>query len=170
MHDAQSGVVGRVRAVVLPPGHGKTFRHGSGALREADALCDPKSHPTLVSLKGSAKAGEVPWSVYVAEWSRRLAAAAEDGTVVMVPDVDVAVAAGFRLVGVFLLERSVWLSNLAGRPTRKLGQWQQCYDSVSASGVAVVCASNEDLTRALSACCVASEPSPPCALCVAASG
>jgi len=138
----------------MPPGHGKSYRHGVGRLREADVLCPPKSEGLLVDLKRRARKNPSEWPAYVSVWASRLRARAAAGDVVMVPDVDVAVAAGFTVVGAFLLDEDVWASNLAGRSAEAVARCRECYQSVQSSGVVkYLCSSNEELTGALEMCC-----------------
>lgn len=145
--------VTKVWAVVMPPCHGKTYRHGWGCLKEADVLCGPKSDPLLVRLKRMAKADPGLMVHYVDEWAGRLAAAARCGDVVMVPDVDVAESAGFEVAGVFVLDVDSWAANLSSRPASKVAQYRVCYDSVLGSGEPVqVCWGNAALTRAIAEC------------------
>jgi hypothetical protein len=134
----------------MPPCHGKTYRHGFGRLREADVLCHPRASPLLDTLRTLARQDAVFMDGYVKLWAWHLAAAAHDGDVVMVPDVDVAVSAGFIVTRALLLDECAWISNMRSRKLSKLPVYRECYSSVLRSGVpVVVCDGNEELTREL---------------------
>lgn len=139
-----------VTAVVMPPGHGKSYRHGVGSLREADVLCPPRRTPTLGALRTAAKRDPSKWREYLAEWGSCLRAAAVPGDVVMVPDFDVAEAAGFCVVGAYYLAEGSWLGNMRDRDSAKVEECRVCYESVARSGRAVLCNSNAELDAALS--------------------
>jgi hypothetical protein len=149
-----SGAAPRIYAVIMPPGHGKSFRHGRDRLREADVLFSHKGSPLLVELKKSAQKDAKLWPLFVGEWASQLKSRARPGDVVMVPDFDIAEAAGFEVLGAFLLTEEAWLPNIVTRTLPEVTRARVCYDSVMASSmVKFVCSSNEELDVLLAACC-----------------
>jgi hypothetical protein len=102
--------------IVLPPGHGKTTRHGTPSyLLEADTLVPCRSTPTLNNLRTEAKKTNT-WEEYDKEWARLLKEAlGEQKAIIMVPSQSVGEALGAKFLGTGVLIEEVWEQNLSSR-------------------------------------------------------
>jgi len=144
--------------VVMPPGHGKSIHHGSGWLKNASVLCDRNGSGELARLEYEACNDLEKLPQCVEEWASILKTLAVPGDVVMVPDTDVAYAAGFRVLGVLLLDKDVWVANLVGKSGESAVRaqlWLRYESVMRARNLALyMCISNDVLTDRLRALCV----------------
>lgn len=109
----------RIGYIVLPTGHGKSFRHRYlPGLAEIDSIVGCNATSELRELRTKAKRRGTPelWGAYDAA---RLALVSEvlldKKCLVMVPDDSVGVQAGWKRYGGAYLDRTVWEANMVAR-------------------------------------------------------
>lgn len=102
--------------IVLPPGHGKSYRHLSESwLLEADTVVNCKATLQLQTLRKDAKRTG-SWDEYDECWVDQLRKELLGMTVfLMVPSKSIGEKLGFQYYGAAVLHRSEWENNLGAR-------------------------------------------------------
>jgi len=102
--------------LVLPPGHGKSWRHNSTlGLIEADSIFDCRGDKELKLLRSAARKSN-NWGKYDKEWSIRiLARLTPHKWIVMVPACAIGELLSPVCLGVFQLDPVEWDENLTHR-------------------------------------------------------
>ncbi len=106
-----------VRAIVLPPGHGKSFMTGLGlptSLREADKIYDCKETEELALLRLSAKR-HADWRLYDNLLCHELHIRTEETDIIMIATDTLAIRLGIEIIGYFPLTLETWCENMAER-------------------------------------------------------
>jgi hypothetical protein len=133
--------------VVMPPGHGKSYRHLSlPGLVEADTLVDCKATENLRRERVRAK--EIGyWKEYDNIWANAIAEKLEDGAryVVMVPAIEVGEVLGWTYLGSAVLSDIQWEVNTKSRPGF-FAKWGWIKRKSLEDG-AIQLQSNDDLTN-----------------------
>jgi hypothetical protein len=99
--------------IVMPPGHGKTYHHGSiQELYEADQICDCRGDETLAMLREEARRVGY-WGYYDEEWSSRISRRLKNTPcVIMVPAVSIGERIGGTHLGTAQLRDKQWQENI----------------------------------------------------------
>ena len=136
--------------VVLPPGHGKSYRHDEGkGLLEADTVVPCKSTDELKHLRSVAKVTN-DWAAYDRAWARDLNGKLSATTcrlIVMVPHESVGEAAGWIPCGGILLEEKTWSLNFSQRQD-SAAKYKELWNHLAQAGSTIV-ATNDELTLRL---------------------
>lgn len=122
----------RIGFVVLPQGHGKSYRHSvSSRLVEAESLVAVRSTRSLDSLRTQAKI-DGDWSKFDTSWTRKVENSLPPGPwVVMVPARDVGLRAGWVYLGAACLSYEEWENNLLHRKGSTTSYRQVYEDALS---------------------------------------
>jgi hypothetical protein len=108
--------MGSIGYIVLPPGHGKSYRHSPlRNLLEADSLVPCKSTTSLIIARKKAKL-HGNWLEYDTLWASMILETLPPGRVVlMVPTNSVGISLGGTFLGAAVLNLTVWSNNLKNR-------------------------------------------------------
>lgn len=130
--------------IVLPPGHGKTYRHNPRMnLLEIDSLVHYKATPELVDYRKRAKETHC-WGDYdKLRASLVCPLLPDEKCVVMVPSYLVGSVSGWQFLGGAALSKGQWEENMKNR-SDDTKQWEYAWEAVISSGGEVI-ENNNDL-------------------------
>lgn len=146
----------RLRAVILPPGQGKSYMSNLGLpphIRDMDAVINSRGTEELRGLYREARSSG-NWELYNLTLGYQIRCRLSDGDIIMVAHEELAKSIGAKIIGVYVTNRTLWEENVKARsrdPSEHLCCYLDAIHLADARGYTIY-DTREDLYRSLKRC------------------